>query len=286
MAHQLVGESTLAEEIRTIVERALEEDLGPGDVTTDAAVPPHAHVRGRFIAKAPGVVAGWDVAAVTFRVLDPRVNLVPVVSDGTPVPAGRVIGTVAGPACAILTGERVALNFLQRMSGIATLTRAFVDAVRGTGATILDTRKTMPGLRVLDRLAVVLGGGTNHRFGLFDMALVKENHIAAAGGIAAAVRRIRALAPEGLPVEVEVRTLDELREALELAVDRILLDNMDLETMRQAVRLAGGRVPLEASGGVALDTVAEIARTGVTYISVGALTHSVRAMDISLLLET
>lgn len=286
MAHQLVGESTLAEEIRAIVERALEEDLGPGDVTTDAAVPPHAHVRGRFIAKAPGVVAGWDVAAVTFRVLDPRVKLVPVVSDGTAVQPGRVIGSVAGPACAILTGERVALNFLQRMSGIATLTRAFVDAVRGTGATILDTRKTMPGLRVLDRLAVVLGGGTNHRFGLFDMALIKENHIAAAGGIAAAVRRIRALAPEGLPVEVEVRTLDELREALELAVDRILLDNMDLETMRQAVRLAGGRVPLEASGGVSLDTVAEIARTGVTYISVGALTHSVRAMDISLLLET
>jgi nicotinate-nucleotide pyrophosphorylase (carboxylating) len=280
------GVSAATEEVASIVRRALAEDLGRGDVTTDSIVPAGTPAHGQFIAKAAGVIAGWDAVAAVFAALDRHVALQPIVHDGRDVRAGTVIGTVDGPARALLSGERVALNFLQRMSGIATLTRAFVRAVEGTRAIILDTRKTAPGLRPLDRLAVRLGGGTNHRFGLFDMALIKENHITAAGGVTSAVRRVRANAPAGVPIEVEVRSLDELREALDLGPDRILLDNMDAVEMREAVRIAGGRVPLEASGGVRLETVAEIARTGVNYISVGALTHSVRALDISLELET
>ena len=274
------------EEMASIVRRALAEDLGSGDVTTETVVRAGTSAHGQFIAKAAGVIAGWDAVSATFTALDRRVALHPIVHDGRDVRAGTLIGTVDGPASALLSGERVALNFLQRLSGIATMTRAFVRAVEGTRAVILDTRKTVPGLRVLDRLAVRLGGGTNHRFGLFDMGLIKENHIAAAGGITAAVRRFRASAPPGVRVEVEVRSLDELREALGLAPDRILLDNMDVARMRDAVRLAAGGVPLEASGGVTVETVAGIAKTGVDYISVGALTHSVRALDISLELDT
>lgn len=292
-----------AQEIAAIVRRALAEDLGVGDVTTDSIVPAGAVSHGQFLAKAAGVIAGWNVVAATFAALDPRVAVRPAVADGGAVEAGSVIGTVSGPVRALLSGERVALNFLQRLSGIATTTRAFVRAVEGTRAVILDTRKTAPGLRPLDRLAVRLGGGTNHRFGLFDMALIKENHIAAAGGIAPAVGRMRAAlavlpgadragdpggagskggAGRRVLMEVEVRTLAELREALDQAPDRILLDNMSAAEMRDAVRIAAGRVPLEASGGVRLETAAEIARTGVDYISVGALTHSVKALDISL----
>lgn len=274
------------EEIASIVRRALAEDFGRGDVTTDAVVSDGTVAHGRFIVKAAGVIAGWGAVSAVFAALDRRAAVRPIVHDGRDVRPGTLIGTVDGPARALLSGERVALNFLQRLSGIATMTRAFVRAVEGSRAVVLDTRKTAPGLRVLDRLAVRLGGGTNHRFGLFDMGLIKENHVAAAGGITAAVRRFRANAPAGVPVEVEVRTLDELREALGLAPDRILLDNMDVARIREAVRLAAGRVPLEASGGVNLDTVAEIAKTGVDYISVGALTHSVRALDISLELDT
>jgi nicotinate-nucleotide pyrophosphorylase (carboxylating) len=286
MAHSIAETEPGVDEIASIVRRALAEDLGRGDVTTDSIVPAGAAARGQFIAKAAGVVAGWDVVAATFAALDRRAAVEPIVHDGRDVRAGTVIGTVAGPARALLSGERVALNFLQRLSGIATMTRAFVRAVEGTRAVILDTRKTAPGLRALDRLAVRLGGGTNHRRGLFDMALLKENHITAAGGITEAVRRVRARAPAGVPIEVEVRTLAELREALDLAPDRILVDNMTVDEMRDAVRIAAGRVPLEASGGVRIDTVGEIARTGVDYISAGALTHSVRALDISLELET
>jgi len=286
MAHSTAATALGVDEIAAIVRRALAEDLGRGDVTTDSIVPSGAIARGRFIAKAAGVIAGWDVVAATFASLDRRAAVEPIVHDGRDVRAGTLVGTVAGPARALLSGERVALNFLQRLSGIATMTRAFVRAVEGTRAVILDTRKTAPGLRALDRLAVRLGGGTNHRLGLFDMALVKENHITAAGGITEAVRRVRANAPAGVPIEVEVRTLAELREALDLAPDRILVDNMTLAEMRAAVRIAAARVPLEASGGVRLDTVADIARAGVDYISVGALTHSVHALDISLELET
>ncbi|HEV2438450.1 MAG TPA: carboxylating nicotinate-nucleotide diphosphorylase [bacterium] len=286
MAHLSAQTTPGTDEITAIVRRALAEDLGRGDVTTDSIVPADAAARGEFVAKAAGVIAGWDAVAATFAALDGRAAVRPIVPDGADAPAGTVIGTVAGPARALLSGERVALNFLQRLSGIATMTRAFVRRVEGTRAVVLDTRKTAPGLRPLDRLAVRLGGGTNHRFGLWDMALVKENHIAAAGGVTAAVRRFRTNAPAGVPIEVEVRTLVELQEALALLPDRILLDNMSANEMRKAVRIAAGRVPLEASGGVRLETVAGIARTGVDYISVGALTHSVRALDISLELET
>jgi len=272
-----------------IVRRALEEDIGPGDVTTLWIVSPAARLRGRFLVKETGVVAGLLVAGLVFQLLDPEVRFRPLVEDGTAVFPGDVVAEVEGPGRAILSGERTALNFLQRMSGIATLTRRYVEAVAGTRAVILDTRKTAPGLRLLDKWAVRLGGGQNHRLGLYDMVLIKDNHIAAAGGITGAVARVqqerRPVAPEfnsGATIEVEVKNLDDLEEALALGVDRIMLDNVDLATMRQAVEMAAGRVELEASGGVTLKTVAAIAATGVDYISVGALTHSPGALDISL----
>lgn len=267
------------------VRRALEEDIGSGDVTTLWIVPPEVWLRGRFLVKEAGVVAGLAVAGLVFELLDPEVRFRPLVEDGTAVRSGHVVAEVEGPGRAVLSGERTALNFLQRMSGIATLTRRYVEAVAGTGAVILDTRKTAPGLRFLDKWAVRLGGGQNHRMGLHDMVLIKDNHIAAAGGITEAVRRVQREQGRGLEVEVEVKSLAELEEALALGVDRIMLDNMDLATMRQAVEIAAGRMELEASGGVTLETVAAIAATGVNYISVGALTHSVKALDISLEIE-
>lgn len=269
-------------EIDSIIRRALSEDIGDGDVTTAHTIPANAVFGGRFLAKGSGVVAGLAVAEQVFRQLDPEVEFRSEVGDGTTVEPGRVLASVRGKGRAILSGERVALNLLQRMSGIATQTRRFVDAVAGTDAVILDTRKTAPGLRVLDKWAVVLGGGQNHRFGLYDMAMIKDNHIAAVGGITEAVRRLREGDALGRPIEVEVTNLAELREALELSVDRIMLDNMSLAEMQEAVLLTAGRIPLEASGNVSLDTVADIAGTGVDYISVGALTHSVIALDISL----
>ncbi len=280
-------DTDLQRAIADAVRRALEEDLGPGDVTSTWTLPPHQRAQGTFVAKEEGVVAGLLVAREVFRQLDPEVILTLWVEDGMPVAPGTAVARVEGPAISILSGERTALNFLQRMSGIATATRRYVEAVKGTGAVILDTRKTAPGLRALDKWAVRLGGGQNHRQGLYDMVLIKDNHIAAAGGITRAVERVRARNRAGLPVEVEVKTLAELDEALALEppVDRIMLDNMDLPTMREAVRRTAGRVPLEASGGVNLETVRAIAETGVNYISVGALTHSVRALDISLELE-
>jgi len=275
----------IREQINELVERALREDIGNGDVTTRAIVLPEANVTGRFAANEPGVVAGVEVAAMVYAAVDERIQFTPDLNDGDLVASGTFVGTVAGPASGILAAERVALNFMQRMSGIATMTRKFVDAVSGMKAVILDTRKTAPGLRLLDKWAVQLGGGQNHRMGLFDMALVKENHIAVAGGIAEAVRRVRKTNDRDFLVEVEVRNLDELKEALGLKVDRILLDNMSLEALREAVGIAGGRVPLEASGKVTLENVGEIAATGVDFISVGALTHSVQALDISFLVE-
>lgn len=270
-----------------IVRRALEEDIGWGDVTTQCTVSPDAMLNGQLIAKEAGVIAGLEVAQLTFTLLDERVQLVPGVQSGDPVKPGQVMATLSGPGRALLSGERVALNFLQRMSGIATLTRRFVDAVKGTSAIILDTRKTAPGLRVIDKWAVRLGGGQNHRSGLYDMVLIKENHIAAVGGsITKAVAAVRAGDRRRLAIEVEVRNRAELEEALELNVQRLLLDNMAVDEMREAVRLANGRVPLEASGNISLENVAAVAATGVDYISVGALTHSVQALDISLLLDT
>ncbi len=268
-----------------ILENALHEDIGDGDVTTLCTVPEDQKVDANLWAKARGVLAGAEVFSAAFRLLDKNITVQWLVADGETVQARQKLAVVSGPARAILTAERVALNFLQRMSGIATLTRQMVEAVRGTGARILDTRKTAPGLRYFDKWAVRIGGGGNHRFGLYDMVLIKENHIEAAGGIRTAVQKVRACLPRPLPVEVEVKNLDELRQVLELDVDRILLDNMDVPMLKKAVELVNGRIPLEASGNVNLQTVRAIAATGVDFISVGSLTHSVRALDLSLVVE-
>lgn len=275
----------LLDQIKPIVQRALDEDIGDGDVTTLCTIPEEATLVGRFIAKADGIIAGLEVVRLTFALIDERVQVEFFVHDGDHVTKGQVFAKIHGPTRALLIGERTALNFLQRMSGIATMTNRYVEAVKPHGAIILDTRKTAPGLRLLDKWAVTLGGGENHRSGLFDMALIKNNHITAVGSISAAIERVRDCDHRRRPIEVEVRTLDELREALALQPDRILLDNMTLEQMRTAVQVAKGRVPLEASGNVTLENVNAIAATGVDHISSGALTHSVKALDISLTLD-
>jgi nicotinate-nucleotide pyrophosphorylase (carboxylating) len=282
----------LPADLRRAVEEAvtcaLAEDVGQGDVTSIWTVPAEVRAQGYFLSKAEGIVAGLGVVRAVFAALDPQLAFEATVQDGQPIHPGQIIGEVRGRARSMLTAERTALNFLQRMSGIATLTHRYVEAVRGTKAVILDTRKTAPGLRPLDKWAVRQGGGQNHRLGLYDMVLVKDNHIAAAGGITEAVRRVReriAHHGSGIQIEIEVKTLDELQEALGLDLDRIMLDNMTLQEMRQAVEITAGRAPLEASGGVSLESVREIAETGVDYISVGALTHSVTALDISLKIE-
>jgi nicotinate-nucleotide pyrophosphorylase (carboxylating) len=277
----------LLDQLKPIVQRALDEDVGDGDVTTRCTIAEDATLEGHFIAKAAGLIAGLEVARLTFALIDPCAQVEFFIHDGDPVSKGQVFGMVSGPTRALLTGERTALNFLQRMSGIATMTRQFVEAVKPHGAVILDTRKTAPGLRLLDKWAVKLGGGENHRIGLFDMVLIKNNHLTAVGSISAAINRVRECDERHRPIEVEVRTLDELQEALALQPDRILLDNMNLVQMCEAVEIAAGRaprVPLEASGNVTLDTVSAIAATGVDFISSGALTHSVKALDISLTL--
>lgn len=283
------GDKALAAATRRVVATALAEDVAGGDWTTRWTVPAAARAVAEIRAKAPGIIAGLDVAAAVFQQLDRAVEFSPAVADGAAVAPGDLVATVSGPARAILTGERTALNLLQRLSGVATMTRRYVDAVAGTGVRILDTRKTTPGLRLLEKAAVRAGGGANHRTGLFDMILLKENHIAAAGGITAALRLVAQANQTGLPVEVEVRNLDELREAIAAGADRILLDNMSLDAMREAVAIARsgpGPAPLlEASGNMTLERVRDVAATGVDFISVGALTHSAPALDLSLLLR-
>ena len=270
------------EQIIQVVARAFNEDIGSGDVTS-ALIPADQTLAATFVAKAEGVVAGLEVARVAFAQLDETIEFTPIVKDGDRVGYREPIATVQGNARAILTAERTALNFMQRMSGIATKTRRFMDEVAGTKAVILDTRKTVPGLRLIDKWAVQLGGGMNHRIGLYDMVLIKDNHIAAAGSVTAAVEQARAyLGERQVPIEVEVVNLEMLREALPLNVERIMLDNMSPALMAEAVQIANGATPLEASGNVKLDTLREIAETGVDYISSGALTHSVIAFDISL----
>ena len=276
---------TFPEEIIASLQRALDEDVGSGDATTNNIVSADAALQAQIIAKQDGVVAGLDVAKKVFLLLDDQVRFSAHISEGSAVENGSVIADVKGPARALLTGERTALNFLGRMSGIATLTRQFVDAVSGTRATILDTRKTAPGLRLLDKLAVRRGGGQNHRTGLFDLILIKDNHIDFAGSLAKAVQSARE-AETQLEIEVEARTLQDVEELLDLGVDRILLDNMSVDTMREAVKLNAGRAKLEASGNVTLETVRDIAETGVDYISVGALTHSPKVFDVSLKWKT
>jgi len=267
-----------------LIELAIAEDIGPGDATSEAVLPADLTLQASIVAKSAGVVAGLPVAEAVFSRVSPGLRFTARVQDGTRVEPGDLVADVVGPGREMLAAERIALNFLQHLSGIATLTRAFVDAVAGSGATILDTRKTHPGYRVLEKYAVRMGGGHNHRMSLHDMMMVKDNHIDAAGSITAAVERARAGFPD-LPIEVEVRNMDELGEALGLDVDRIMLDNMSLDGMREAVRIADGRVELEASGNVNLGTVASIAATGVDYISVGALTHSAPVLDLSMLVR-
>jgi nicotinate-nucleotide pyrophosphorylase (carboxylating) len=269
-------------EVRNIVNRAVAEDVGNGDITTRLTIPPSAMTSGVMMAKESGVIAGLSIACMCFRVLDETVIFTPLVQDGDTVTSGCEIARVSGPARSILTSERVALNFLQRMSGIATMTGRFVGETAGTDARIVDTRKTTPGLRILEKYAVRVGGGFNHRFGLDDGILIKDNHIAVAGGVGPAVQAARLQAPHTLKVEVEVRSLLEVEEALGNRADAVLLDNMSVDEMRKAVALIAGRVVVEASGGVDENSVAAIAGTGVDIISVGRLTHSFRSLDISL----
>ncbi|MGB6650224.1 MAG: carboxylating nicotinate-nucleotide diphosphorylase [Bacteroidota bacterium] len=272
--------------ISRVVELALIEDVGLGDLTSEALVSETSIGHAEILCKEDGVIAGNEIAALVFRHCDQTITLETVVRDGNRALAGDVVARVNGRAKGILTGERTALNFLQRMSGIATLTRRYVDAVEGTAAKITDTRKTVPGLRVLDKLAVRLGGGSNHRFGLDDMVLIKDNHVFAVGGIRRAVQRCRDhLTARNIQValEVETKNLEEVLEAVGCeGISRIMLDNFPLSDMRRAVELVGGRVELEASGGITLDTVRMYAETGVDLISIGALTHSAKALDLSL----
>jgi nicotinate-nucleotide pyrophosphorylase (carboxylating) len=266
--------------LERIVHAALAEDVGAGDVTTEATVPADAIGTAAILVKESGVVCGLQAVELTFRALDPELEFEAFAHDGDALEAPALVARVSGSLRSILTGERVALNFLGRLSGIATLTRQYVDAVAGTGAAVLDTRKTTPGLRALEKHAVATGGGRNHRFGLDDAVLVKDNHLRACGSIAAAVERVRAATD--LPVEVECDTLDQVREALDAGVDAILLDNMTPDELREAVRLVDGRARLEASGGVTHESIRAVAETGVDEISVGALTHSARSLDVSL----
>jgi nicotinate-nucleotide pyrophosphorylase (carboxylating) len=270
-------------EIEPLVRAALDEDLGNGDVTSLATVPADARGVATITQKAPGVVYGLDVAEATFRALDPDATIARLATEGEWREGGETL-RVTGATRAILGAERTALNLLQRLSGIATLTARYVRAVEGTGVRILDTRKTTPGLRALEKAAVRAGGGHSHRFGLFDMVLIKENHAAAAGGVGAAVRAARAAYPD-VPLEVECRDAAEIADALEAGAPRILLDNMGPAALASAVAQVGGRAQLEASGGISLETVRDHAVPGLDWISVGALTHSAPALDLSLILE-
>lgn len=270
------------EEVAAIISRALSEDIGNGDLTTTATVPEGTSVSGLFKAKSDGVLCGLDVARMVFDAVGGGIEWSSAKRDGNPVEEGESIATIHGPARTILSGERVALNLMQRMSGIATLTARFQERITGTNARIVDTRKTASGLRLLDKFAVRCGGGHSHRFGLFDGILIKENHIIAAGGVRNAVQRAREEVPHGMKIEIEIEVPAQIEAALDAGADIILLDNMDIETLTAAVSAIAGRAKIEASGGVTLDSVRAIAEAGVNYISVGALTHSVPALDISL----
>jgi len=266
-----------------ILRRVLEEDIGTGDVTTLATIQPGTQASAELVAKEDFVLSGIDVAKRVFHLLSAETAFEKLIEDGQSVKRGDVLAWIKGDAAVLLQGERVALNLLQRMCGVATLTAEFVKEIDGTGAIIVDTRKTTPGLRLLEKYSVRMGGGGNHRMALYDAVLIKENHVAAAGGITSAVSRARQNVPHTQKVEVEVRNQAEVAEALEAGADILLLDNMSTEELRAAVDMIGGRAITEASGGVNLETVRDIAETGVRLISVGALTHSYRAVDISML---
>ncbi|MEI7833499.1 MAG: carboxylating nicotinate-nucleotide diphosphorylase [bacterium] len=268
--------------IQPLVDLALAEDIGTGDVTTLTTIPEDAHATAEFMVKADGVIAGLPAVKQVFHTLDPTVNYEMLIADGCPVKYGEIVARVSGSAQVLLTAERTALNFLQHLSGIATLTASYVEAVKGTRARIVDTRKTLPGMRILDKYAVCMGGGSNHRFSLADGVLIKDNHIAAAGGISQAICAARAWVPHTLKIEVETEDRAMVEEAVTAGADIIMLDNMSLAEMRSCVEYIAGRALTEASGGVNLATVREIAECGVDLISVGALTHSVTALDISM----
>ena len=268
--------------IDTIIDTALDEDVGPGDITTSAIIDPSLKGKAQFLAKEEITLAGIEVFSRVFSRLDPEIVVECTYHDGEVIPKGVDIGTVTGSMRGILSGERTALNFLQHLSGIATLTRQYVEKTDPSTVRVIDTRKTTPGLRILEKYAVRMGGGFNHRFGLFDGILIKDNHIAAAGSIFEAVKKIRATVPHTLKIEVEVEDIKGLEEAIGAGADAILLDNMSVKEMKKAVSIAGGRVLLEASGGITLETIGEISKTGINLISIGAITHSARSVDISL----
>ncbi|MGB4701241.1 MAG: carboxylating nicotinate-nucleotide diphosphorylase [Syntrophomonadaceae bacterium] len=271
--------------VQELIRKALEEDIGHQDITTENLIDENQRSRGLFLAKSAGVVAGIAVAEQVFRTLDNDIEFTVIINDGEEATPGDVIAMVEGRTRTLLMGERTALNFLQRLSGIATRTRRMVEMIRYEKAEIVDTRKTTPGLRWLEKYAVRVGGARNHRFGLYDGAMIKDNHIKAAGGIQKAVSTLRARLPHTIRIEVEVENLEQLQEALEARADIILLDNMDVDTLRQAVEITAGRALLEASGGITEETLVDVARTGVDFISIGALTHSAGSLDISFNLE-
>jgi nicotinate-nucleotide pyrophosphorylase (carboxylating) len=282
----IAGGGVAAGDLQALVERALAEDVGSGDVTTTATVAEGARARALITQKAPGAIYGLDACEAVFTTLDPDARVERLVSEGVWREDGGPVMSVDGRARALLTGERTALNFLAHLSGVATISARAARAVEGTGARVLDTRKTTPGLRALEKAAVAAGGASNHRVGLYDAILIKENHIAAAGGIAAAIERARTAAPQlAQTLEVEVRDTDEIDEALAAGAPRLLLDNMDADELRAAVARVAGRAELEASGGVTLQTLRAVAETGVDWVSMGALTHSAPALDLSMLLE-
>jgi nicotinate-nucleotide pyrophosphorylase (carboxylating) len=280
------------EKVRTLVRVALKEDIGKGDITSKLTVPKPTQALALIMAKEDAVIAGLPVAMLVYEMVDPELAFDGLLPDGSRVEYGDILAKIQGSARSILAGERVALNFLQHLSGVATLTAKYVEQVQGTSARILDTRKTLPGFRVLDKYAVRMGGGTNHRMGLYDMVLIKSNHAELAGGIGNAIRKIKRSNGKGTQVVAEVRTLNEATEALFASPDRLLLDNMSLDKIREVVALVETsnrarevKTDLEVSGGVTLDNVRAIAQTGVNFVSVGALTHSARAVDLSLTLR-
>jgi len=274
------------DEIKPLIDYALKEDVGDGDITTNLLIPFDLKTKAIMVAKSSGIIAGLDVAKLVFYTISQDIIWQTFVKDGDSIVKGDIIVEITGSYRALLTGERLALNFLQRMSGIATTTSTYVNVLSGYKTKILDTRKTVPGLRLLDKYAVKMGGGTNHRFGLYDMILIKDNHIKVAGGISKAVAQIRENIPANIQIEVETTTLAEVKEALEANVDIIMLDNMTTDAMAESVKIIGGRAKIEASGNMTIERLQIVAATGVDFISIGALTHSVAAFDISMNIES